>query len=372
MYRINIDKYRLFFTWDNIFNYVVFIVLSLCVVSIIEVIAWFDIYKQLSNVYSCPNDDFYTIASNLVMHNLSKYFILYILFSYLYFKIYDLRYKKKLEDKTTLHVELETKVQREMAVSAHHEMGVPLGIIKSAIEQSMRETKLYNDTYTSTSHPAECLTKITSQYETILLAVDRLESVLRIMAKTKKIRYNNGTISLYNMITTVGNGINAFRIDKVRIVMQDADLLNKYAVGVGLSNGEVMNVIHNMIVNSAEAEATTITIKPNLIDSKRLAIHIIDNGHGILDVNGDIISTSEIFNNGYSTKDSSGKHIEDNWGIRVLNKLGILEKRDLVRGVGLSISKAIIKRGGGDVILLNTSQQGTVFKIIIPIKQRRK
>ena len=89
----------------------------------------------------------------------------------------------------------------------------------------------------------------------------------------------------------------------------------------------------------------------------------------MINSNNNIIKDYNIFNYGYSTKDIDGVDIiSDSWLSSILYKLKILSRDNEFRGAGLSLCKDLLKKNGGDIILVDTNKEGTTFKLIIPTK----
>ena len=127
-------------------------------------------------------------------------------------------------------------------------------------------------------------------------------------------------------------------------------------------------IVNNMVLNSIEANANKIVVSAETKDDM-LELTIRDNGRGIRDSNNNIIKDYNIFNYGYSTKDIDGINIiTDSWLSGILYKLKILSRDNEFRGAGLSLCKDLLKKNGGDIILVDTNKEGTTFKLIIPTK----
>ena len=76
-----------------------------------------------------------------------------------------------------------------------------------------------------------------------------------------------------------------------------------------------------------------------------------------------------IFKYGYSTKDKDGKNIiNTNWLTSLLYKINLLVRDNEFRGAGLSICKDLLRKNGGDIMLVETSKEGTTFRLKIPVK----
>jgi len=303
------------------------------------------------------------------------------------------RYKASLIEKNNYKHELESRLQRDLTESLHHEMGMPIAIIDTLV------TDVYSSLYPcySTSDGVCDFTKETvdiancmdckllhlkrqsdivaiDNYQKIKFAISRLNAVLNLIAGSKHIKYNNGTVSLYNIIDNIVSSVNSYRVNKIHITIVDENILHKYATGLGLSNGDMLNIINIMVNNSVEAKSTVIIFEPIVVNDYQLELYISDNGRGIRDKFDNIIQTENIFRYGYSTKDIDGNNIiETSIFKKILYKLGFYIHKITFsqRGAGLSINKSLLVKSGGDINLVNTSVNGTKFRLLLPIKLKR-
>jgi sensor histidine kinase regulating citrate/malate metabolism len=204
---------------------------------------------------------------------------------------------------------------------------------------------------------------------------DRLDAFITQMRQHKQIKTGNGTQSIMNLIKGTTNCI---RLDYIgttmNIIIDDENGdLDKYAVGEGTNNGEVMLVFDNLIKNAHEAKALTMRFQAqaNIVkNDNTITLYVGDNGTGIRDRRtGELlINTELIFNPGFSTKENSAK-------ITIVDKiLGLerLHKEDTLRGNGLYYSRERLRNAGGDITVFSNSIAGTIFELKIPIKPKRK
>ena len=256
--------------------------------------------------------------------------------------------KKIVTEKNKQQQNMEMQLQAELVESARHEMGAPVTVIK-LMAHLIKENK-------------KCLACINKEYDkqdvTILdyvdrlsFATDQLDAILQQMSSSKRIKYSNGDTSIMKIMETVIANKNTSKL--TASYSDELNVLNKFAVGGKLNNGDVLNILHNLITNSIEAGSTKIHFTAESIDSKSIFIIIADNGGGIRNSKGDILNKSEvskIFKPGFSTKDTD---------INTCKSL---------RGVGLYFVKYTLEQADSNISLLETSISGTVFKIILPIK----
>jgi hypothetical protein len=281
-----------------------------------------------------------------------------------------------------------------MSESAHHEMGMPVALIKTLVWDlystlfpcSYSKSGICNlctsETDVDTTKCADCVLRnkdlinddiAKNYFLKMKFAIERLEAPLNQMAASKHIKYSNGNTAIHSIIDNIIKTNNSLKVNKVTVVYNNLDTLKNYAVGYGMTNGDLLNIIHAHTTNSIEAKATIITIGAELLPSKyKLNIYFSDNGRGIRDRAGNIVETNEIFSYGYTTKTMQGENINNrSWFLKFMVKFGILKDSIVPRGAGLSFTKGIAVNSGGDVKLINTSKDGTLFKITIPVKPRR-
>ena len=322
--------------------------------------------------------------------------VLFLIFTIIFFIYVYKEEKTSLIEKISYELELEGSLQRTLAESAHHEMLMPLSVIKTIFNDFI--LKLYPCTSDKTK-PCNFITnnkngickkcsynnysrgidKVSKEYiASIQLAIEQLEVVLNQMAKTKQLKYSNGNISIYKLITNAVNTINTANVTKLLLEMrqEDKELLKKYGVKKPLNNGNMLNILNNHLSNSKDANSTIIRIKSELTKDNKLVLYLGDNGKGIRNKYDEIITKDNVFNNGYSTKNNEGESI-------VIKRTFFNSIKEFVkhflkdenvktgRGFGLFINKKILNKAGGDIELVDTSIKGTVFKLTIPIKIKK-
>jgi len=293
----------------------------------------------------------------------------------------------KISDK--MHkLELESKLHTTVTEFAHHEMSLPVAIIKTLINDIfvtkypcifnndiVCRYNLSNDKCKKCKHSRseEAIVDL-EYYNKIMLSIERLEVVLNQMSETKNIKYSNGNISITKIIETAVSGINKIAIGKIKLELVNRELMDKYAVSSLLTNGVFLNMINNHINNSKEAKADKVIISAKLCDDPNMMfIAIKDNGLGIRDKYGNLIQTTKVFNPGYSTKDQNGDSIieKKTWLDKVKSFFNIEDESRSTRGIGLYVNREILRKVGGDIILIKTDKNGTTFGLTIPIKIRK-
>lgn len=290
--------------------------------------------------------------------------------------------------------EIETNMHRELTESLHHELQGPLTIVTSLLKEVYSIKYPCNKTIDfvcdfrneniSCSECNGCETrnflnrqpsepKSIQYYYSMLLNLDRIKSVLAIMANTKRIKYTNGTISVVQLLNNVLNSRKFLNLNQFQYeIYKRGDKtksnydLTLYSVGGELNNGLVLNVINNLISNSLEAKASTIKIE-YIIKTNMLELYIIDDGTGINNKD-----KANIFKYGYSSKDKRHNSSLRQMLHSIYSFLLGTDVRELSsRGSGLAICKNILQKGNGDIRLISTSSKGTEFLVTIPIKRKR-
>jgi len=275
------------------------------------------------------------------------------------------------------------KVQVNMSTAIKHEIYSPLTSLKANIKQMYK--LLYPDeriidiahfTIDESKYKRVTDRSLNDINKDISLSFDRIESVLAHISETKRVKSENGTISLYDIFNNIKHikEVEYLNGREVKII-DDDNFFKQHSVGTGLSNGELLNIINNLVQNSIEAEASVIKIYKLKQTEKFIDIAVQDNGRGVRGIDGNILKdTKLIFKYGASTKTVDGENIVIScWWKRLLIKLGFYSKYISGRGVGMAISKMVLVRSGvgGDIVLYETSEKGTTFILTLPVKPRR-
>lgn len=341
------------------------------------------VIKHKGTTYIISNDSKWKFINRLMMLSTIILFITIFILS-LKIRIDNLKLEKKY--KSNIKNDLESKLQRDLTESLHHEMGTPLALIKTLMEEIVKTIYPCNITNSSVCtyivygrEQEECKNcpvknrrreidnKIASYYEQLRLSVDSLYSLQTIIGKSKKISYSNGTVSILEILNNVITSSNQLRIKNITATYKQKGLLDTHSCR-GIQNGEMLMIINNLVLNAIEAHATEITFSSTL-ELDFLNLDIKDNGCGIRDSNNNVIKDFNIFKYGYSTKDIDGKNIVNtNWFTRLLYKTNILVRDNEFRGAGLSLCKDLLKKNSGDITLVETSKEGTLFRLRIPVK----
>lgn len=286
-----------------------------------------------------------------------------ICLGYLFVLLYiiSIKYKNNIYEKGTYKMYVENKLQRDVTEMIHHEMNMPLAIIRTVIED-----------FQDAIGCKKCIaanTSIADKFDSIELAIQRIESVLHLLQEAKHIKYNYKNISIYKILENIIACVNSFNLSKIKADYIGRDIMRLYTVSPVLSSGTLLNIINVMVTNSKEAKALNIKFTGKLLKKGFMYIFIEDDGIGIRDKQNHIIKTDSIFEWGYSSKDMNGENIiNKNILSKILRIFGIkLAEKTHSRGIGLYVNRSVLRKVGGDIKLLDTSENGTKFVIIIPI-----
>lgn len=347
------------------------------------------VIKRPEAMYVISNSRYIGIVSKLLI--VSVWIVAFIT-TILYFSKVSAEIKRSRLEKGGLKIELENKLQRDLAESLHHEIGTPIAIIESLLEGLYRRLYPCNITEDGVCDfknviigKKECsgcrqrdskreVDRIAADYYyKIKFSIARLTSIQNLVAGAKHIKYSNGTVAIYEILDNIINSNKNFQISKIQAEYNNIELLKKYACGPGLSNGEMLIAMQSMVTNSIEAKSTSVKFSAKVVGkmNERMELYVTDNGRGVRNKYDEVIKDTDIFNYGYSTKDENGNQKIVKGFIKRLYYKFYSPDETSTRGVGLSVNKAILKNSGGDIELIETSVKGTTFKVTIPIKIRK-
>lgn len=305
-----------------------------------------------------------------ILYSYSKLNIIFLLTYIIVFGIieYKARRKRFLELVSTSN-SLREKNMQILTENIHHELNTPVAIIQGNIK------RLENDLKKVTSCNA-CTLCFNLDFEQIYSSIEQIDTVLQRMSNFKNLKYSNGNKTLMDIVGYSSNSMSIYKKSNFEIDM-DPNLEN-YKLTGQLKNGDLLNVVSNHFRNSIEANATKIITQAKY-DQKRRTMHlyIIDNGTGLRDPDTGLLLSPEkydnIFKPYYSSKDDLGiSKVRDSNGpvIDFIIKITSMFKRRKVlanrRGVGLYLNKELLNEKGGNLVLRETSINGTVFEITFP------
>ena len=329
-------------------------------------------------------DDYITSIINRLRY--LAWLIIIPILTYYIVRVYGIE-KKSLLEKRNYKYTIEGQIQRNLTESLYHELNNPMSIIRTLIED-LYESIFYCDVTNTMCKrmtnpndksnkdiPCECkftdlkYRNIANHYEIINSALDQIHSTITIMADVKVIKYNTNDASIYTVITNAISSCNILNVVKLTPSYGSLEILNSYSLTGKLNNGDLLNALTVLINNAVEAQSTKLDITASITEDKRMHIYIKDNGTGVKNKDGVVTLDNSIFNYGKSTKDK----VKVSWLTKLLYKIGIdiTGKKQGVRGAGLALSKELLNHNNGDILLKETTPKGSVFEIIVPVKQMR-
>ena len=340
----------------------------------------FSVIKIGDNEYFINESDFLIVIAQSSRVAITWLSILIII---VYIVLVFVLERVRVYEHTAYKYSFESRLQRNVAESLYHELNQPIALIRVLL-QNMYYTafpKTYNrDEF---SFKIEALTdedkainleefkkEMVEGNYALFNALDRMRSTLDVVASSKHIRYSNGTVSLLDIVQNAIAGVNTTKVNKLAAEYNNKSILNHYSMTGGLNNGDMLNILNIMINNSSDAGATKITFSATYTQPY-LYLYVKDNGRGVRDNKGNIVSSTDIFSYGYSTK--GDPKLQPGLINRILNKFRLdITGARTVRGVGLSINKELLQSYNGDIILYETSPKGTTFIVKIPVKKTEK
>jgi len=166
-------------------------------------------------------------------------------------------------------------------------------------------------------------------------SIEQISNILNKMKGFKSIKYSNGNKTLYDVIETAFKIMTISHKDfkwNIDVKFKEYNLDCKNCI----SNADFLNILINHIKNSLEANSTLIEAKFIRYSDPYVYMFISDNGTGIPKE-----FIPKIFIPNISTK------------TKVLD----------IRGNGLYINLSILKTSGGNIRLIKTNNQGTIFEL---------
>lgn len=299
--------------------------------------------------------------------------------------IVDVRFNKYKQSKSKNA--LNDQLRSELTESLHHELAGPISVIESNVKFFIKETIRcphntkhicrYYLNHTEIEGCKDCKYRgvdVGERLSSTLVSIESMKSILCTMSHLKKMRYQRENLNLSVILDSVSalNRINTYNVTTINIM--DKELTSTYMIDGTLGDGVLFNSIMTLINNSNEANATQINITPKLLNNNIMELYISDNGTGITNSRGEIDKNSEdkIFSYGYSTKeDFSTIKSKASLFTRFMSiLLSTTSNLTTSRGAGLAIARKLLRDNGGDIELVTTSENGTIFKIKFPVKTK--
>lgn len=274
------------------------------------------------------------------------------------------------------------ELQRDLTESLHHELSLPLAIIKTKINDAFMEMDRYIDRVNSNivkdgnrsidslynlSHNElpKTMNTIKNYIDT---SMESINSTLEIIASKRKLTSNSEKNSFLDVLSITLKMYKSFQVNKINYTIHDKDIFKKCYVNNGMSNGNIINILTIMLNNSVEAKATHLDFTGCVSkDKKFLQFKFKDNGTGVKKGNNEVGINNKIFVFGYSSKVN---HNDNNSFLKKIISFldpSCIDKDLTSRGAGLAITKKTLMQYGGDIKLVDTSINGTTFMITLPI-----
>lgn len=211
---------------------------------------------------------------------------------------------------------------KEMAKQVAHEIKNPLTPMKLSVQQLVAA---YNDKKSEFDEILKKLSQaILNQIENLSLIASEFSS----FAKMPSLKLEE-----FDIIPVIKDTVHLFGEEEAKIKFTtDAD-----KVIVESDNSQIRRMLINLIRNSIQAKANGIVVKLFLED-KFVVIDVSDNGNGIAPAN-----QNRIFEANFTTKDKG-------------------------LGLGLKLIKRFLENTGGEISLVSSDLQGTLFRIRISAK----
>lgn len=276
-------------------------------------------------------------------------------------------FKNDVYEKKNYKTYIENKLQGNVSEMIHHEISAPLAIllsIYSTVEDGL--SKNYNFS----------MDEKTKLMDSFKFALTRINETTSFLAKSKHLK-RDGNVSMYDSFEHVTASINTTHIVRITTEYTDCeDLLKSLTIKANLSNSGFMNVLTVLYNNAIEACSSVMTISVHQLTHDFITLDIKDNGRGIRDVNDNLFKESGkiIEQYGYSTKDEKGNPVVKKGFIYKLLKLFRIKliSTDTNRGIGLYMNKILLQSVKGKIELVSTSEQGTTFRIRVPVQKKNK
>jgi PAS domain S-box-containing protein len=242
--------------------------------------------------------------------------------------------EKKLEALEELN-----KIKSEFISAVSHELRTPLAVIKQLI------TLIFEETVGPLSDKQrEIMVRVKNNTERLKNIIDELLDISRIEGKRLKLDY-----SLVNLNDLIRESEDFFRELAVEKGVDLSYHLPQEEVNIFIDAERIIQVISNLINNAIKftGENGKIKVEVRILDD-RVRVGVVDTGIGI--AKSDL---PRLF----------GKFVQ-------VSRLTGAEKKGL--GLGLSISKELVERHGGEIWVESESGVGSKFYFTLPLSYTAK
>ena len=192
-------------------------------------------------IFIVPNDKFIDLTLSLLF---SSTMIFMLFTTILYISKLISEYRSSILEKGSLKIELESKLQRDITESLHHEIGTPLAIISTLLEDLYRHLYPCDVTddgvcdfkkeFVNKSHCKGCSKYNNNRriddiaidhYYKMKFSLDRLNSIQNLIAGSKHIKYSNGTVAIYDIIENIVSTNNRFKVNTIQAESDNMEIL---------------------------------------------------------------------------------------------------------------------------------------------------
>lgn len=289
----------------------------------LEILLKIEGYNIFLNLYS--SDYLTSVRQNyLVTFGLSYTLIFILMF---------ITYKRQKNEFLLETIGMEAMISNQTMVliteNIHHELNTPLEVIENKIKKIEK----------AVLKPNIDIEEIKKDFEFIHLGLDQVYCIVDKTKDHKSLKYSNGNKTLYDIaigackVLTISNSTFDFEVDNK---LHNFTLSHEIS---DLSNIDLLNIIINHLKNSIEANCTKILINfHSYNNNNKLELLIIDDGNGIPKK-----IQQEIFKPNFSTK----------------------ENGNIIRGNGMYLNKFLLNSYGGEVKLIDSNSNGTIFSLAV-------
>ncbi len=209
---------------------------------------------------------------------------------------------------------------KEMAKQVAHEIKNPLTPMKLSVQQILASFQDKKENF------GEILKKLSQSILNQIENLSLIASEFSTLAKMPSLK-----LERIELVSIIHDTINLFSDESIKI-----NFNSKWSeIYSEADKSQFRRMLINLIRNSIQAHSTIITIELNK-ENSGIDIQIKDNGKGIPKE-----SQNKIFESNFTTKETG-------------------------MGLGLKLAKRFLEGIGGEIILLNSNESGTIFKISIP------
>jgi len=240
----------------------------------------------------------------------------------------------------------------EITENLHHEINSPLEdiynhteLIKREITKNFGKTRTKNCKDVNLEKRFSAENKILEWFDIIEISERQIFEKIALMSNFKHLKYNDKKKRHINQLISASKALISTKSLGYDITIDEN--LKKY-VCRDIPESDIIGIFLNHFKNSIDVDVASSVIVVKLINEEMIdgelfiKIFLIDNGNGIPEE-----FVPFLFEANISTKDSSG----------------------VLRGNGMFLSKYLLNKLGGDISLYETSTNGTILELTIPVNK---